>query len=175
MFIDSTEELAQNKLLLLYIIDKSDAPLTNGEITEFVLENNYMNYFLVQQFLSELIESKFIEYTKKEGKERYTILKKGKLTLNYFINKIPNEVKKDIDIKFQVKKEEIERETQIIGDYYKKGKNEYVVNLKLVEKDSTLFSLYLNVVSSQQAKMICDNWKSSPDKVYQEILNTLIK
>ncbi|WP_042683269.1 DUF4364 family protein [Anaerosalibacter massiliensis] len=175
MFIDSTEELAQNKLLLLYIIDKSDAPLTNGEITEFVLENNYMNYFLVQQFLSELIKSKFIEYTKKEGKERYTILKKGKLTLNYFINKIPNEVKKDIDIKFQVKKEEIERETQIIGDYYKKGKNEYVVNLKLVEKDSTLFSLYLNVVSSQQAKMICDNWKSSPDKVYQEILNTLIK
>ena len=175
MFIDSTEELAQNKLLLLYIIDKSDAPLTNGEITEFVLENNYMNYFLVQQFLSELIESKFIEYTKKEGKERYTILKKGKLTLNYFIHKIPNEVKEGIDIKFQVKKEEIERETQIIGDYYKKGKNEYVVNLKLVEKDSTLFSLYLNVVSSQQAKMICNNWKSSPDKVYQEILNTLIK
>lgn len=175
MFIDSTEELAQNKLLLLYIIDKSEIPLTNGEITEFVLENNYMNYFLVQQFLSELVDSKFIEYSKKEDKERYTQLKKGELTLNYFLHKIPNEIKKDINEKFEVKKEETKRETQIIGDYFKKNENEYVVNLKLVERDCTLFSLYLNVVSSEQAKMICDNWKTSPDKVYQEILNTLIK
>ena len=175
MFIDSTEELAQNKLLLLYIIDKSEIPLTNGQITEFVLENNYMNYFLVQQFLSELTRSKFIEYSRKEEKERYTILKKGKLTLNYFIHKIPDEIKNDIDKKFEVKKEELKRETQIIGDYFKKNKNEYVVNLKLVEKDSTLFSLYLNVVSSEQAKMICNNWKSNPDKIYQKILNTLIK
>src|SRR5699024_9263502 len=111
MFIDSTEELAQNKLLLLYIIDKSEIPLTNGQITEFVLENNYMNYFLVQQFLSELTRSKFIEYSRKEEKERYTILKKGKLTLNYFIHKIPDEIKNDIDKKFEVKKEELKRET----------------------------------------------------------------
>ncbi|MBW4829713.1 MAG: DUF4364 family protein [Clostridiaceae bacterium] len=175
MFIDSTEELAQNKLLLLYIIDKSEIPLTNGQITEFVLENNYMNYFLVQQFLSELTRSKFIEYSRQEEKERYTILKKGKLTLDYFIHKIPDEIKNDIDKKFEVKKEELKRETQIIGDYFKKNENEYVVNLKLVEKDCTLFSLYLNVVSSEQAKMICNNWKSNPDKIYQEILNTLIK
>lgn len=175
MFIDSTEELAQNKLLLLYIIDKSEIPLTNGEITEFVLENNYMNYFLVQQFLSELTRSKFIEYSRKEEKERYTILKKGKLTLDYFIHRIPIKIKNDIDKKIEMKKEELKRKTQIIGDYFKKNKNEYVVNLKLVEKDSTLFSLCINVVSSKQAKMICDNWKSNPDKIYQEILNTLIK
>ena len=44
MFTENTEELAQNKLLLLFIINKSK-PLTNEEITEFILENNYMNYF----------------------------------------------------------------------------------------------------------------------------------
>ena len=45
MFIENTESLAQNKLLLLYIIDKSENSLTNEEITEFLLENNYMNIF----------------------------------------------------------------------------------------------------------------------------------
>lgn len=64
MFLENTEELAQNKLLLLYIIDKSNSSLTNNELTELVLKNNYMNYFLVQQYLSELIESGFIEYKK---------------------------------------------------------------------------------------------------------------
>ena len=34
MFLENTEELAQNKLLLLYIINKSNRPLTNNEITE---------------------------------------------------------------------------------------------------------------------------------------------
>ena len=64
MFNDNTEELAQNKLILLYIIDKSQSSLSNSQITEIVLEDNYMNYFLIQQFLSELVKSKFIEYTK---------------------------------------------------------------------------------------------------------------
>lgn len=175
MFIENTEELAQNKLLLLYIIDKSEVPLTNAQITEFVLENNYMNYFLIQQFLSELVNSKFVEYSKKDVKECYTLLSKGKTTLNYFIDRIPESIKKDINDKFEVKKQEIKRETQIIGDYFKKSDTEYVVNLKLVENDVSLFSLYLNVVSSNQAKLICNNWKSNPNYVYQEILKTLIK
>lgn len=173
MFIENTEELAQNKLLLLYIIDKSEVPLTNGQITEFVLENNYMNYFLIQQFLGELVSSKFIEYSRSDNKETYTLLKKGKITLDYFIDRIPEEIKKDIDKNFEIKKEEIKRETQVIGDYFKKSENEYIVNLKLVENNNTLFSLYLNVVSSEQAKTICDNWKLNPDRVYQQILNTL--
>ena len=36
MLIENTEELAQNKLLLLYIIDRPQVPLSNSEITEFV-------------------------------------------------------------------------------------------------------------------------------------------
>lgn len=174
MFIENTEELAQNKLLLLYIIDKSQVPLSNSQITEFVLEENYMNYFLVQQFLSELIESKFLEYTKNKGKEKYILLNKGKVALDYFIDRIPQQIKKDVNEKFQIKLEEVKRDTQIIGDYYMKDENEYIVYLKLVENDSTLFSLNLNVVSSEQAKMICEKWNSKPDSVYQNILSTLI-
>jgi len=174
MFTENTEELAQNKLLLLYIIDKSQTPFSNSQITEFVLENNYMNYFLVQQFLSELVESKFIEYTKNKGKEVYILSNKGKIVLDFFIDRIPKQLIKDVNDKFQIKLEKIKRETQVIGDYYMKGESEYIVYLKLVENDTTLFSLNLNVVSSEQAKMICENWKSKPDSVYQNILSTLI-
>ena len=77
MFNDNTEELAQNKLILLYIIDKSQSSLSNSQITEIVLEDNYMNYFLIQQFLSELVKSKFIEYTKNKGNEKYVLDRKS--------------------------------------------------------------------------------------------------
>ena len=134
-----------------------------------------MNYFLIQQFLSELVKSKFIEYTKNKGNEKYVLLNKGKVALDYFIDRIPNEIKNNINEKFQIKLEEIKRDTQIIGDYYMKSENEYIVYLKLVENDSMLFSLNLNVVSSKQAKMICEKWKSKPEIVYQNILNALIE
>ena len=69
MFIENTEELAQNKLLLLYVIKVSKTPFDNNRITEFMLEKNYMNYFLVQQYLSELINSNFIEVIKQDSEE----------------------------------------------------------------------------------------------------------
>lgn len=100
MFIENTEELAQNKLLLLYIIDKSEKPLTNEEMTEFVLENNYMNYFLIQQYLSELISSNFIEYLTIEDKNVYKIMDKGKATLSYFEDRISKVIKEEITSKF---------------------------------------------------------------------------
>lgn len=106
MFIENTEELAQNKLLLLYIIDRSEKPLTNEQITEFMLENNYMNYFLIQQYLSELINSSFIEYSITENKKTYKMLDKGKATLSYFEDRIPKKIKEEIANKFSEIKED---------------------------------------------------------------------
>ena len=81
MFIENTEELAQNKLLLLYIIDKSSVQLSNQDITELILEKNYMNYFLIQQYLSELVRTSFIEVVESDSKKVYKVLEKGSITL----------------------------------------------------------------------------------------------
>lgn len=176
MFYDDTTELAQNKLLLLYILDKIDMPMENSQITQFVLENNYMNYFSTQQYISELIDSNFIEvqYNKNNSKKSYKLSDSGKSALAYFDNRIPTKLKKEIDGKYIKKKKELINETQIVADYYKKSDSQYIINLKVIEKDITLFALSLNVVSNKQAKRICDNWKKNPDQIYQKILDMLI-
>jgi len=173
MFAENTEELAQNKLLLLYIIDKAEKPLTNEEITEFMLENNYMNYFLIQQYLSELTSSKFIEYVHKDDKKIYKMLNKGKITLYYFQDRIPEDIKKYILNNFAKILDEEKRATQIVGEYYKNDKYDYTVNLKLVENEETLFSLYLNVTTEKQAKKICNTWKENTEFIFKNILNML--
>ena len=68
MFTENTEELAQNKLLLLFIINKSKnlSPMKK-------LLNSYWKIIiwiiLIQQYLSELVESNFIKQIDKEGKK----------------------------------------------------------------------------------------------------------
>ncbi len=173
MFIENSDELAQNKLILLYIFNKIDYPTTNSEITQFVLENNQMNYFLVQQYLSELVASNFITIKTKDGNEYYNITEEGKKVLELFYERIAAETKNLVDRKCSIKNEEKVKEKQIIGNYYKKNDTEYIVNLKVVENDNTLFTLSLNVVSNEQAKMICKNWKQNPQVIYKKFIDIL--
>ena len=46
---ENTSELAENKLLLLYILKTIDEPISNAQLTDIVLENSLINYFTLQQ------------------------------------------------------------------------------------------------------------------------------
>lgn len=49
------------KLIILYMLRNSSSPITNSEISEFILDREYTNYFHLQQALSELEETELIE------------------------------------------------------------------------------------------------------------------
>lgn len=175
MFSGNSEELAQNKLLLLYIIKESTYNFTKNQLTEFILEKNYMNFFSVQQYLSELVESDFIELIEDENDQKYNLLEKGKVALDIFIGKIPEKIKKDLEIEFHSQKIQQKKETQVLSEYYQRDDGQYVVNLKLVENGDTLFSLYLNVASEKQAELISRSWKERTDSIYSETIKLLIE
>ncbi|WDC83543.1 DUF4364 family protein [Caloramator sp. mosi_1] len=53
-------DLAINKLIILYILNKLNKPTSNSQLTQIILENNLINYFTLQQYISELINTGFI-------------------------------------------------------------------------------------------------------------------
>ena len=55
-----SEPFTLYKLIILYMLDKVDFPLTNAQISGFILDKGYTTYFKLQQALSELTESGFI-------------------------------------------------------------------------------------------------------------------
>ena len=73
MFENSSEELASNKQLILYILNKINKDLTNSQITQVVLDTEVINYFSLQQFLSQLMESKFLTTYKDSNREYYSL------------------------------------------------------------------------------------------------------
>jgi len=175
MISNNSEEMARNKLVLLYIIKYSPDEYTNATLTEFLLEKTYMNYFLIQQYLSELVEQNLLELTGNEDKF-YSILPKGEEILEYFQNKIPETVKAELSDDFNLQLEANITDTQIVAEYYPKEKDEqYTVNLKLVENEDILFSLYLDVGSEKQAKFISEKWKDNPQSIYQNIISLFLE
>lgn len=175
MISNNSEEIARDKLVLLYIIKNSPEEYTNATLTEFLLEKTYMNYFLIQQYLSELVEKDLLALTGVDN-NYYSILEKGEETLTYFHNKIPESIKAELSDDFNLQIDSNIIDTQIVAEYYPKERDEqYTVNLKLVENDDILFSLYLDVGSKDQAEFISDKWKENPQSIYQNIINLFLE
>ena len=43
------EQLTLYKLMILYLIEKVDFPLSNSQISEFILDKGYTNYLLFRE------------------------------------------------------------------------------------------------------------------------------
>lgn len=173
--IDDNRELAENKILLLYIIDKLNLPVTNTFITKVVLENSYMNYFFLQQFLSEMLIDEYLESKTEDSRSMYIITTKGKEVLNMFTDLLPIGLKKRIASTVREIRKNYRNETMIISDYTCENENEYVVKCKIKEDDFSLIDIKVTVGSKEEAINISNNWRAYADILYTEVLDSLIK
>ena len=57
------DTLSLYKLIILKMLEQVEYPLTNSQITEFILDKEYTYYFTVQQALSEMVESGLVNVT----------------------------------------------------------------------------------------------------------------
>lgn len=175
MFENSSEEIVYHKLLILHILKKAEMPLTNSQITQVVLDTEMMNYFSLQSLLSELTDSKLIATYKESGREYYTLTLNGEDSHDYFSSRIPETVVEKVDKYISSNKGNLLADTQIKSSFVKQSENEYIVNLRVVEDQSNLIDLNLNVSSEKQANSICNNWKKNASEMYTEIISLLIE
>lgn len=169
--VESSRELAENKLILLYIINSLEAPVSNLLITKIILENKLMNYIFLQQYLDELCDGKFLEKVSSDDKVSYRISPAGKQSLDYFISLIPAGTKFRIDEALQEYKKRSKDETSIFADFVAVNENEYIVNLKICEGSFTYIDLKLTVGSREDARKMCNNWTMNSHKLYKNILS----
>ena len=84
--IDSAYSLY--KLIILYMLRKVNFPLSNTQITEFMAEREYTDYFHIQEALHDLVDSNLITVEKIRNTSQYTATMEGEKTLEYFTGDI---------------------------------------------------------------------------------------
>ena len=114
---ENSSELAENKLLMLYVLKSIKEPISNTQLTEIILENNFMNYFTFQQYLAELAESKFVKYQEANDKKLLILTEKGDNVLSLFKDRISPSKISIIDEYIKEKIESIKKELTIHADY----------------------------------------------------------
>ena len=164
---------AQDKLKLLYILNFIDLPLTNVEITNYILEYDMMDYFTLQLLLSDLCDAEFTVLKAYNGNEYYSVAEPGKAALEMFSDKLPQYFIKDVEKNFLRIKKQIKKQRELFGYYYKRKDDEYIVYLHVTENSTTIFNLSINVPSEDMAKNIIKKWEISPENIFGQIMNTL--
>jgi hypothetical protein len=134
-----------------------------------------MNYFAMQEYLSELCEDGFISLQIYEGKNCYLLLKKGLQILEYFNTHIPSMIKEKIDSNIPKMKKSIQLDLFINSNIVKNSENDYIVECKIKEEQFDLIDLQIHVGNKPNANSICINWKKHAETIYNEIIDILTK
>ena len=173
----SEESLTTYKLMILRILEQTDYPLTDSQLSEFFVTHEYVDYFQFRRAIGELIDSDYLTRDIIRNMTHYHITADGRQALDMFDYKIPYLWLEDIMTWLKENSFRLRREVEVTADYYpvKKGwRTEYMVRVCIREKGETLLDLTLNVVSKEQAVDICDQWQKKSDQVYGTLMDLLV-
>ena len=171
----SEEKQIEHKIMLLYLINRMDIPISNSQITQFALEENYMNFYSVQQYLKEMMEIDYLDASQDNNTTRYTITGEGLKALEAFAAYVPHYLKNRI-AKYvaQNRKEVMKGFETAANHFYDHDTGEYIVKCGVYDYDTLLMELNLSVVNKEQALFICNNWKSNVGSLHTKIIDILL-
>lgn len=169
------ETLAENKILILYLLSIIERPINNDELYRLVLSIQDMNYFYFQQFLLDLEENKYIANYKKENDIVYEITENGKSTLDLTLDMLPGIIKVKVDETVKGELREIRNESAIRAEFIPLSETEFIVKCKIIENNVMIFEIQSFATSREQAINIVKNWEQNAATIYPSVLQMLNK
>ena len=145
------DPLTLYKLIVLYMLNRVDFPLTKAQIGDFILEKEYTNFMTLQQVIGELIDAGLITSQTMRNRTHLLLTKDGEQTLQFFGNQISNSIKKEIDDYLKENEITLRNEVSIIADYYKSTSGEYEAHLVAKDKGINLIDLTISVPVEETA------------------------
>ena len=173
---DNTVALAENKVLILYLLNQIPNGIIENGLYKIVTSINNVNYFFFKQVLTDLIETKLVgEITKDEDETIIKITSEGKNALSLTQDVLPGIIKLKADNIFKEELSSVTEETSVTAEFIPKNENDYTIKCKIVENNETIFEVRTVAGSRDRAKRIVDNWNSNASKIYPRILDILLE
>jgi DNA-binding HxlR family transcriptional regulator len=170
----NTEATTLYKLMVLYMLSKVNFPLSNSQISEFMLDKQYTTYFALQEVLNALTEDGFIQVLTYRNSTQYKLTPEGTDTISFFNNKISSGIRDDIDEYLKNNKYDLKCEVGTTSDYYRTTNGDYIVHCQVKEGDTNLIELNVAVPLEEQADVMCSKWRDASQEIYEFVMHKLM-
>ncbi|MBQ3890778.1 MAG: DUF4364 family protein, partial [Lachnospiraceae bacterium] len=139
------------KLIVLYMLDRVNFPLTKAQVGDFILEKEYTTFLKLQQAISELTDADMVRAKSIRNRTHLEITEEGRQTLGFFENRISSSIREEIDKYFKENEYELKNEVSVLSNYYKSTTGEYEANMIIREKNINLVNLTMSVPTEELA------------------------
>ena len=169
----SIADLAENKVLILYLLNKLSDGIKSDNLYKIVSSANNINYFYFQELLTDLIATNLVGSFTKDEDTFIKITSEGQNSLSLTKSLLPGLLKLKADTIFKEENSNIVEESSVVTEFIPKDENNYTITCKIVEQNETIFEVSVYAASREKAKQISDNWKSNATTLYPQILELL--
>jgi len=171
-------DTAQNKLLVLFVFDKMEIPLSEETLLDFCSSsNNWINYMDCKEAVNQLLAAAFICKTSQgpNAETMYAITAEGRVCLAHFFVRIPATLREEVSERVKATRMNYRRKQEYSADYVKNNDGTYEVLLKILEPNTSqpAMELRLKVPNRNTAKWIYTKWEERAISVYSAVYDML--
>lgn len=158
------------KILVCYLADKLDKPLTKNELYEVVCGEEIANYFELTQAVEQLSENNNISINEAE---EISITEMGKTNLKTLQNDLPFVIREKAflsAVKLQTRtRRESEHRINI-----ERTENGCYITLSVLDGEDEIMSVRTFVADYEQALSVKEKFLADPVKIYSDIITLLM-
>ena len=169
------ETYAFYRLTILYLLYRVNYPVSTNMLTGFLLTNDFLDYFNLQQLIGELMDDGYVSCEETHGKTLYRITASGKDAWRLLSGELSGVMKNDVDKYLKEHNAELCEDVSVLARYYDEDASHYIVNMSVEEAGHKLIELNVNVSSREEAEHMCTQWKSKSEKLYPMIMQELMR
>lgn len=172
------DEDIKTKLLILFILEKYETPISQDILTQMCcVDNNWVPYFCFAHFVDELAGARFI-FRKPDPRNTYdnllTISEDGKICLSYFYSSIFKSVRDDVTEYIRNNKLRYRKKQEFICVPEENADGTYTVRCIVLNGEITMFELKFNVPTKAKANSVAAKWQEAAPEVYRTYVEMLI-
>ncbi len=163
------------KLTILYLLSKVDYPISSNSLSNFLLQNDFTDYFNLQQIMGELIDDGYVIKETLRNKTVYRISESGEATIRLLEREIAPSMRAEIEKYIVDNGMQMKDDLSVMSNYYQADINNYIVNMYMEEAGQKIIELNISVPTSADAEKICSRWYNSSEKLYPIIMKELLR
>ncbi len=166
------------KLLLLFVFDKMEVPLSEEIILDLCSnDNNWIPYMDCKSSIVQLLDAGFIyNINQGSGEPLYTITPDGRLCLAHFYARVPVSIRDTVTEFVKNNRINYKKKQEYVSDYYRNSDGSYTVVLKIMSNSTTpVLEMKVRIDERHSAKWVHKNWEDKARQVYETIYDLLIE
>lgn len=174
MINDFEDKQDIRKVSLLYLLYTINMPMSNSQLADFAAETDFMNYFTLREYLTDLSESGLLEETKMNNQTYYSITEEGESILSLFKkSKLSEDTCAAINYYIGKNKKKIKAETEVTANWFYDPDSNFIVKCGIYEGNATVMEVNVSVVDRDVAQHICHKWKAHASEIFEKFFNEL--